>query len=74
MTGAGRRLKTIGVYLRSRPLQYANDPQSDLDSIVAYTHAVSLRVSPMDECAPFRTAISNPTFRPSCLVSPYTHG
>ena len=45
VTGAGLQLRNSGVHIRSRPFQYTNTPQSELDSFVLYMHALKLKVS-----------------------------
>lgn len=44
VTREGRKLKNHAISIRARPFQYANTPQSDMDSFLQYTQAVHLRV------------------------------
>ena len=49
VTAACGSLKNTGPVIRSRPLQYINTPQLELDSYLSFSNAITLRVSVGEE-------------------------
>ena len=63
------KLKESGPFIRTRPFQYSNTPQLDLDSFVTFTQAVKLRVRGVvyDVVFNIQPSLLPPSLSPSSL-------